>query len=55
MLTTRIQAIDGVGTYTPQDSQPCRLLQIPVGILLARYPPDGPGRALISASGSYLG
>ena len=22
-----IQAIDGVGTYTPQDSQPCRLLQ----------------------------
>ena len=22
-----IQAIDGVGTYTPRDSQPCRLLQ----------------------------
>jgi hypothetical protein len=27
LLTIRIQAIDGVGTYTPQDSQPCRLLQ----------------------------
>jgi hypothetical protein len=28
MLTIRFQAIDGVGTYTPPDSQPCRLLQI---------------------------
>src|SRR5215831_7600480 len=27
LLTIRILAIDGVGTYTPQDSQPCRLLQ----------------------------
>ena len=27
MLTTRTQAIGGVGTYTPRDSQPCRLLQ----------------------------
>ena len=27
LLTIRIQAIDGVGTYTPLDSQPCRLLQ----------------------------
>jgi hypothetical protein len=26
-LTTRSQAIDGVGTCTPRDSQPCRLLQ----------------------------
>jgi hypothetical protein len=26
-LTTRSQAIDGVGTYTPRDSQPCRMLQ----------------------------
>ena len=26
-LTTRSQAIGGVGTYTPRDSQPCRLLQ----------------------------
>ena len=26
MLTVRIQAIDGVGTYTLLDSQPCRLL-----------------------------
>jgi len=29
--------------------------EIPVGIPRAWYPPDGPGRALISASGSYLG
>jgi hypothetical protein len=29
--------------------------RIPVGIPLARYPPDGPGRALVSASGSYRG
>jgi hypothetical protein len=27
LLTIRIQAIDGVGTYTPQDSQYCRLLR----------------------------
>ena len=26
MLAVRIQAIDGTGTFTPQDSQPCRLL-----------------------------
>ena len=26
MLTVRIQAIDGARTFTPQDSQPCRLL-----------------------------
>jgi hypothetical protein len=26
MLTVRTQAIDGTGTYTPLDSQPCRLL-----------------------------
>ena len=25
MLTIRSQVIDGVGTYTPRDSQPCRL------------------------------
>jgi len=31
------------------------LKAIPVGIPLAWYPPDGPGRALLSASGSYLG
>jgi hypothetical protein len=27
LLTIRTQAIDGVGTCTPRDSQPCRLLQ----------------------------
>ena len=27
LLTIRIQAIDGMGTPTPQDSQPCRLLR----------------------------
>src|SRR5215469_4124385 len=26
MLAVRIQAIDGAGTFTPPDSQPCRLL-----------------------------
>ena len=31
------------------------MFSIPVGIPLAWYPPDGPGRALVSASGSYLG
>ena len=30
MLTARIQAIDGTGTYTPLDSQLCRLLRSPV-------------------------
>jgi len=30
MLTARIQAIDGTGTFTPLDSQPCRLLHGPV-------------------------
>src|SRR5580692_1743519 len=29
--------------------------EIAVGIPLTRYPPRGPGRALISASGSYRG
>jgi len=28
---------------------------IAVGIALACYPPRGPGRALVSASGSYRG
>jgi hypothetical protein len=30
MLTVRIQAIDGTGTCTLLDSQPCRLLRFPV-------------------------
>ena len=29
MLTVRIQAIDGTGTFTLSDSQPCRLLISP--------------------------
>jgi hypothetical protein len=32
-----------------------RLLAIAVGTTIAGCPPHGPGRALISASGSYLG
>ena len=28
MLTVRIQAIDGTGTFTLSDSQPCRLLTL---------------------------
>jgi hypothetical protein len=31
MLTVRIQAIDGTGTFTLSDSQPCRLLTPPQG------------------------
>jgi hypothetical protein len=30
MLTARIQAIDGTGTFTPQDSHLCRLLHGPM-------------------------
>ena len=30
MLTVRIQVIDGTGTRTLLDSQPCRLLRFPV-------------------------
>src|SRR5262252_5968815 len=29
MLTVRIQVIDGTGTFTLSDSQPCRLLTLP--------------------------
>jgi ribosomal protein S27AE len=32
-----------------------RGFEIAVGIPLTRYPPRGPGRALVSASGSYRG
>src|SRR5262245_22803245 len=30
MLVVRIQAIDGASTFTPPDSQPCRLLTTPL-------------------------
>src|SRR6266516_6535900 len=47
MLTVRIQVIDGAGTFTLSDSQPCRLLtSLPLD-----YPaPSGTGRAGGSAA-----
>ncbi len=44
MLTVRIQVIDGTGTFTLSDSQPCRLLtslhrHYPVSALLRSSPP----------------
>src|SRR6202040_4284840 len=44
MLTVRIQAIDGTGTRTPSDSQPCRLLtslhrRYPASAVLRTSPP----------------
>src|SRR5271169_4629441 len=32
MLTVRVQVIDGTGTFTLSDSQPCRLLTLPIGV-----------------------
>src|SRR6266446_4177047 len=38
MLTVRIQVIDGTGTFTLSDSQPCRLLTSLTGVTrLQRY------------------
>ena len=42
------------GRNVPADRRACQLT-IAVGTPVARCPPHGPGRALISASGSYLG
>src|ERR1700730_15982128 len=39
----------------PRPSRPEYQLTIAVGTAVAGCPPHGPGRALISASGSYLG
>ena len=36
MLTVRIQVIDGTGTFTQSDSQPCRLLTSPSRFLRRR-------------------
>jgi len=54
MLTVRIQAIDGTGTCTLLDSQPCRLLtslhgHYPASSLLRSSPPLG-GASVLSAS-----
>jgi hypothetical protein len=47
------------GEITVTDKEPAGgptgVDEIPVGIPLAWYPPDGPGRALVRASGSYRG
>src|SRR6202051_1931364 len=50
MLTVRIQVIDGTGTFTLSDSQPCRLLtslhrRYPASaVLRTSPPPQGDGR-----------
>jgi hypothetical protein len=38
LLAIRIQAIDGMGTHTPLDSQPCRLLQSSRRYLCESFP-----------------
>ena len=40
------RAIDGMGTCTPSDTQPCRLLPATVGTPVTRRPPCSPGRAV---------
>src|SRR6202043_649151 len=54
MLTVRTQAIDGTGTFTLSDSQPCRLLTLlhghyPASALLRGSPPLS-GASVLSAS-----
>src|SRR5260221_1047145 len=54
MLTVRIQVIDGTGTFTLSDSQPCRLLpslhgHYPASSLLQSSPPLA-GASVLSAS-----
>src|SRR5262249_57104327 len=54
MLTVRVQVIDGTGTFTLSDSQPCRLLtslhgHYPASTLLRGSPPL-PGASVLSAS-----
>jgi hypothetical protein len=49
MLTVRIQAIDGTGTFTLLDSQPCRLLTFlrrhyPASTVIRPSPPSASGR-----------
>jgi hypothetical protein len=49
MLTVRIQVIDGTGTFTLSDSQPCRLLtslhrSYPVSAVIRTSPPPHGGR-----------
>jgi hypothetical protein len=40
------RAIDGMGTFTPSDTQPCRLLPATVGTPVTQRPPCSPGRAV---------
>jgi hypothetical protein len=54
MLTVRVQVIDGTGTFTLSDSQPCRLLTLlrghyPASSLLRGSPPLS-GASVLSAS-----
>ena len=56
MLTVRIQVIDGTGTFTQSDSQPCRLLtslalfSVPVIVL----EPVKPLAAYLAATGQIM-
>ena len=53
MLAVRIQAIDGTGTFTLSDSQPCRLLLAPPSSLLRAHVPLPLGSLLLRHSASF--
>ena len=53
MLAVRIQAIDGTGTFTLSDSQPCRLLLTPPSSLLRAHVPLPLGSLLLRHSASF--
>jgi hypothetical protein len=58
MLTVRIQAIDGTGTFTLSDSQPCRLLTLLHGrystsSLIRTHPPPSRLRSISRLSRLY--
>src|SRR6476619_3698892 len=59
MLTVRIQVIDGTGTFTQSDSQPCRLLtslhgHYPTSPLLRSSPPLSDASVLSASRGHRL-
>src|SRR5207344_1655022 len=53
MLAVRIQAIDGTGTFTLSDSQPCRLLLAPPSSLLRAHVPLPWGSLLLRHLASF--
>jgi len=59
MLTVRIQVIDGTGTFTLSDSQPCRLLTLlcghyPASSLLQGSPPLSDASVLSASRDHHL-